>query len=453
MFVGFAILPILAAVGLSADAWLAFIVENKLSRAIDTAGLAAGRVAYKSYADTDARDFFDANFPDGYLSATVTDFDIQWSADREIVTISATAQLPTRFMHLFGFENVTVTSRGVIRRENRGMELTLVMDNTGSMRSGGKMSTMKDAALDLVDIIYGDETTLPNVWISVVPYTAAVNVGPEYEDWLDVNDRVFDVPDPYDPSDWKGCVEARAAPFDGDDTVPADEPFTSFFYAADVDNEWTSSDVDETNEAQNDGYGPNLGCGPAITPLTQSKATVVDAIDEMLPWHRGGTTGNLGLSWGWRTISPDWRGLWQGETPADMPLDYGTPLMDKVVVILTDGQNQFFDWTDHTPDGGNGPEGSDYTAYGRLNEFGFATLGAARDELDQRMAETCQAMKDQGIIIYTITFGPSPDAQAQDLFRDCATTPAQYFHSPDNDTLADVFKSIGQALSNLRIVE
>ena len=65
----------------------------------------------------------------------------------------------------------------------------------------------------------------------------------------------------------------------------------------------------------------------------------------MEPWRRGGTTGNLGLAWGWRTISPRWRGLWGGDTPTDMPLDYGTAYMDKVVVILTDGNNEFYDLT------------------------------------------------------------------------------------------------------------
>ncbi len=79
------------------------------------------------------------------------------------------------------------------------------------------------------------------------------------------------------------------------------------------------SDLKEDNDDQNDGTGPNLGCGPAITPLIASKTNVLAAIDEMLPWHRGGTMANLGLAWGWRVLSPSWRGLWGGATPADLP--------------------------------------------------------------------------------------------------------------------------------------
>ena len=74
------------------------------------------------------------------------------------------------------------------------------------------------------------------------------------------------------------------------------------------DNDWDWANIDETNDAQNDGLGPNLGCGPSITPLVAAKTTVHDAIDVMQPWHRGGTMANLGLAWGWRVLSPAWQG-------------------------------------------------------------------------------------------------------------------------------------------------
>ena len=122
--------------------------------------------------------------------------------------------------------------------------------------------------------------------------------------------------------------------------------------------------------------------------------------------------------------------------------------MEKVVVILTDGTNQFYDH-----DKGSGTPKSDYTAYGRLEDMGVTSLGDGRDILDTRMAATCTAMKTEGIQIYSIIFGSSPDGTAQDLFRDCATSPSMYFYAPTNDALADAFKSIGGELANLRIIE
>ena len=62
----------------------------------------------------------------------------------------------------------------------------------------------------------------------------------------------------------------------------------------------------------------------------------------MVPVYRGGTIINLGLQAGWWTLSPNWQGLW-GDP--NMPLAYNTPYMKKVIVLMTDGNNEWYDWT------------------------------------------------------------------------------------------------------------
>lgn len=445
-YFAFAILALGTATGLATDSALGYLTKARMSKALDAAGLAAGRVKSGGDITAEALTFFNANFPAATLDATITNFTVTASTDNQFLTLNATAEIPTTFIRVAGVETTTISARTVIHRQTRGMELALVMDNTGSMRSGGKMDAMKNAAQDLIDILYGGQETLPNFWVSLVPYTATVNVGNNHFDWLDLNDQYYNTsPDPFAPSAWKGCLEARATPLDMDDTPPSVAPFTSYLYAADLDNIWPP--LDETNSAQNDGTGPNLGCGPAITPLVTDYTTVTAAISEMLPWHRGGTTSNLGLVWGWRVLSPAWRGLWNSPY---LPLDYETPLLDKVVIVLTDGQNQFYDWP-----GGNGagPNGSDYTAHGRLTDFGFATLNDARAEIDTRFTSICTAMKAEGIIIYAITFGTTPNQATQDLYTACATQPNFFWHAPSNAALQTVFQEIGEQLSNLRIAE
>lgn len=447
MLLALAIVPMFGAVGLAVDSSIGYLLRSRMSKSLDAAALAAGRLALNDDAETVAREFFDANFESAGGSVDITDFSFELNEDREFITMSATGEVPTIFMRVFGRDMMEVTSRTVIQRQTKGMELALVLDNTGSMW-GSKFDAMQQAAYDLVDILYGDEEEIDNLWVSLVPYTATVNIGSWRTSWLESTDRAVVTPGDYSTVGWKGCVEARSAPDDGSDALPTSAAFTSYFYAPTTrtqDNNWPT--ILPELWRRNDGRGPNLGCGPEITPLTPLRSTLDTAIGNMGAWHRGGTTGNLGLSWGWRTISPTWRGWWGGETPATHPLDYDTDFMDKVVVVLTDGQNQFYD---HDSSGG---PGSDYTAYGRLEELGVATLGQGRNILDARMAVTCEAMKDEGIRIYSITFGPSPDAAAQTLFRNCANTPAMYFHAPSNEDLAAAFQAIGGELANLRIVE
>ncbi len=443
LFFGLILVPLVGFAGLAVDSLVAFSVEARVQRALDAAGLAAGRAAREEDVVTEARAFFDANLGATGDDVAIRSFDAVYSPDDETISLTVGATAPTYFMRVFGRSETRIDIQTVVNLQIRQMELVLVMDNTGSMRSGGKINAMKDAASELVRIVFGGRESHPNLWVGLVPYVASVNVGPHRTGWLAPGDPALAAGNAWAPSTWKGCVMARTAPFDETDDPPSVAPFTSYLYPSASDNNWPP--LNESNGAQNNGRGPNLGCGPAITPLRQSRAQVLAAIEEMLPWHRGGTTGNLGLVWGWRVISPRWQGLWGGATPATIPLAYDDVQSDKVVVLLTDGDNQFYD---NPP---SGPRGSDFTAYGRLNDLGFTTLSAGRDELDQRMARTCAAMKAEGITLYTITFGPTPNSGTQTLYRNCATSPGHYFHSPDNSDLSSVFRAIGRQLSSLRV--
>lgn len=432
-------IPLLGIVGVAVDASRGYLVKTRLSKSLDAAALAAGRVALDGDAEAVAQRYFEANFGPG---GETVDIGFQLDPSRQFVTLTAQFQERTTFMRLLGQNVMNVNARVRVQRRTTGLELALVMDNTGSM-AGAPFQAMETAAYDLVDLIYGDEEEIENLWISVVPYVASVNAGPNRTAWLTPTDRAITNPASFTNQGWRGCVEARAHPLDSDDTPPSAGPFTSYFYASTPgrpqDNEWPPLTWNR---------GPNLACGSPITSLTPRRADVDAAIDAMSAIARGGTAGNLGLAWGWRTISPRWRGLWGGRTPATHPLDYRTPFMEKVVVILTDGNNQFAD-----EDRASGTPPSDYTAYRRLEPLGVTTLSQGRQILDQRMAGTCTAMKAEGIRIYSIIFGSGPDAAAQRLFRECATTPAMYFLAPNAATLQTTFRAIGGQLANLRIVE
>ena len=139
---------------------------------------------------------------------------------------------------------------------------------------------------------------------------------------------------------WKGCVMARAYPRDTNDATPAAHPFTSFFYPRPRDATTTGRRSTTPTPARNTARGTEPRLRHADHAAHRLEGDDQGGIDAMRPWQRGGTTGNLGLAWGWRTLSPSWRGLW-GD--ADLPLDYGTDFMEKVVVLMTDGNNQFYD--------------------------------------------------------------------------------------------------------------
>lgn len=463
-------ITLVAITGAALDYSRGYLLQSELTSALDAAALAGGANASADDVDDTIEKYFKVNFPTNYMGADVEDIDVTINTLGGSLSASVTAELDYTLLSVVVDGKMSIGAETEITLEKKGMEIALVMDNTGSMY-GTKMTTMKNAAQDLVDILYGDKDEVDKMWISLVPFTAAVNIGTEHSSWLTSLDQTQ-----YYPTTWRGCVEARTDEM-SDDTPTVGGKWDAFYYADNSDNDWYcwnknggcddlaskscgSSDntysvtsgknkwyVNEDACARNDGSGPNLGCPPAITPLTKSRSEVEAAIAEMDSWHRGGTFSNLGLAWGWRSISPKWQGLWSG-VDAAQPFDYDEPLMDKVVIILTDGDNNVYDHN------GGGPYGSDYTAYGRIEEekigTGINTKAEGATAANTLFSQACEEMKDEGIIIYTITFKVT-SSSVQNVYSNCASSAAYYFNSPDTDDLSAVFKAIGDSLSNLRI--
>ena len=202
VFLAVALVPMVGAVGLAIDSSIGYLLKTRMGKALDTAGLAAGRVALDANAEEVAQQFFDANFGTSNANVTVEPVDFDLDDTMRFVTLSTRATTPTSSCASSATTTMAVSARSVIQRETTGMELALVMDNTGSMWNsdtktniaGTPFEAMRDAALDLVDIIYGDEDELDNVWVSLVPFVAAVNIGPSRTGWLAAGDRVLDQP-------------------------------------------------------------------------------------------------------------------------------------------------------------------------------------------------------------------------------------------------------------------
>ncbi len=492
------LVPLMAFVGISVDTARAYFLKARLNQALDSAALAGGRVFFEADRDQDVEDFFAANFPDGFLGATVTPLSINADADAGSIEVSASATMNTTFLTLIGQDSITVSARTVVQRAERGMELVLVMDNTGSMSTNNRIGNMRSAAHELVDILYGEKTSIPDFYVSVVPYAATVNIGQQNSGWLAADaidslpyeysddvvsshncsgtntsfDHTFDActvgteetrsgltQETCDPigiwhhptntclvSDgWKGCVMARPGGNDMTDASPASVPFEPFHWerytggsSSWMHNRYLPNSVNETTGSS--ARGPNRGCVTEVRPHLMARGDVDEAIDDMVSHYWGYTHIPLGLVWGWRLLSPQWRGTWANP---ELPLDYDEPLSEKVVVLLTDGVN-----TAHK---------RIFTAYGWLAD---GALGTTADEatvtLNQKLGSICTAMKDQGIIIYAITF-EVPDNEdgntVRTLFENCATSPGHYFNSYGGGELNTAFRTIANQLSNLRIRE
>lgn len=406
VFITIALIPLMVAAGLAVDLSRAYLVKARLGNALDAAGLAVGSMRTtttdKAYLEGKFLDFVNANYDGTRLGAT---HDLTFSDQGGIITVSGQATLDTVFMRIVGIDTMTVGADAEIQVETNGLELVMVLDNTGSMKSNGKLDDMKTSALELIDILFGDQSTPQLLKVGLVPFDQTVNIGAANEKFVpNAKGKAWGL------GKWGGCVMARNYPHDVRDSNPAAggswEPF------------WNP----------NSSWNRNKYCPNPITPLTNDRATLEGEINAMEAL--GSTHVNLGAVWGWRTISP-------GEPFAEGAA-YSDPDWNKAVIILTDGENTMID--------------SYYSAYGHSSEgkLGTTNRNAAAKKMDDRLLEVCTGMKKDGIIVYTITFQVN-DFTTRTLFEDCASDPGKYYDSPDAATLKIAFRAIGAELKNLHL--
>lgn len=221
---------------------------------------------------------------------------------------------------------------------------------------------------------------------------------------------------------------------------------------------WENTTGDNTNnrwdEAQggslnlpytqcNDRRTPNLGCPVTnpILPLTNDQDALLDAADDIVYWCRGGTLGNLGMTWGLRVLSP--------EPPFVEGAAYDNPFWRKAIIMMTDGENQLFKKPGIA-------KTSDYSSYGYLSDgvLGTTNSGTALNTVNNRFLETCALAKSLGITVYTVTFGSSIIGKpSEQKYIECASDETKYYPAATNEELVEAFTEISRELSNLRISE
>jgi Flp pilus assembly protein TadG len=223
----FAMFSITGLVGVAVDSSRAYLVQSRMSTALDAAGLAAGSTINTANVQEEATKYMNANYPTGYAGSQLLSVTATPSLDKTVIELKAVAEVPTVFMGLFGHDEMTVEVKSQITRTSKGMELALVLDVTGSM-AGSKLTAAKTAAKDLLNILYGDRNTVDDLWVGLVPFAQAVNVGPTRTSW--VNTTYMNSLN-WGTTSWDGCVEARETNnHDVDDENPEDQPYRVYYW-------------------------------------------------------------------------------------------------------------------------------------------------------------------------------------------------------------------------------
>lgn len=381
--------------------------RNALQATLDSAVLAAARSGSLDDASLTAagQRFVDAN-----RSSILRDEDVSVTITSEgglgdlTIRGEASMQLPGMFAAVVGRDYTTIEAVSEVRAiEDPQLQIALVLDVTGSM-SGSKISTLRRASSDLVNYIR-DRVDAP---IGVVPFAQYVNVGVENRGEDGIIEPMVEeeghgrgrrrrgergtarmVPDP----DWEGCVGSPPDPYNRrDDPVNGAMPGLS-----DVDCPSTP-----------------------LLRLTLDRSAILNRIGDL--GASGWTYIPAGLQWGWRVLS-DTAPFAESPSFLEEPDDN----MLQVLVLMTDGDNTRSQ-RDESPY-------HDSTAPGRADAY------------TQQM---CDAISDDGVLIYTVAFEIS-NSRTRNMLRDCASEESMYFNANSNSELSAAFEAIARDVVALYI--
>lgn len=224
-------------------------------------------------------------------------------------------------------------------------------------------------------------------YMSVMRFQDQISVGPDKTAWLTETKK-----------NWNGCVRPRgpatARTFSNGltDIPPFQMPFVPT-------TRW-DKDIAPTGEkmlCDPDGlFGPTKD-GAELTNLFNN----VD--------HGGTGRFDVAMAWGWRLVSPKWKGLWG--VPG-YPGEYEST--NKIIILVTDGRT---------------------TAYSKLfpnEDIGDLGDNAGSEAHFDNMVEVCRRMKEKKIDIHIIYAGDRND-QATEYFEHCVSEPSNLTHAVSID--------------------
>ncbi|MFO0989265.1 MAG: pilus assembly protein TadG-related protein [Alphaproteobacteria bacterium] len=116
--------PLLGFTGHGVDGARGYLLKARRSQALDSAGIAAGKWSANTAEAEEEEEVlmtFKANFPEGYLGAATSVPSIAFNGYIDVVTVSATAALPTYFVHLLAAERASLAPSPAERGPRRGV--------------------------------------------------------------------------------------------------------------------------------------------------------------------------------------------------------------------------------------------------------------------------------------------------------------------------------------------
>jgi Flp pilus assembly protein TadG len=428
MLFAIAAVPIIGAMGAAVDYSIANSYRTDMQKALDATALALSKImpADQATLDSVGMQYFTANMG----PHTLSDLAVVVTPDVGQVKIRASGFYQPKIAHILGQEMFPLSTESTAKWSLGKVEVALVLDNSLSMNDLGRVTHLKAAAHDLLNVLQTAAKQPGDAKVAIVPFDGNVKVvaTPVTNTWItnatwlrwDLWDaenqtctttgsgkKKTTICTPNAHTTWTGCVQDRDR-MDGATTVNYDtkdtEPTTS-------STRFPAWQCYSGNLTPLMGLSENWG-----TPSSNDVTTLHGKVNALTP--SGYTNINIGLNWGFHVLS---------QSPVYTEgAAYGTANLTKYLILMTDGNNTRSRYEQSCPV----PTGPCPT-------------------LDAQTAATCTNIKAANIKLYTVRL---IDGNAT-LLQNCATNPGMYYNVQDASQLSSVFSAIGAEIASLHLMK
>ncbi|WP_108884927.1 TadE/TadG family type IV pilus assembly protein [Pseudoprimorskyibacter insulae] len=435
-----AALMTIAVGGLGIDMIHAELRRAKIQATLDRAVLAAADLDNTLVPDDVVHDYFAKMGLSDSLSKVKTEKGLGFKR----VRAEGAAKVAGNFSSMIGVDYFDIGGVSVAEEYVHNVEVSLVLDISGSMAKNSRLVNMKNAAKTFVDTVI-DERYPNQISISLVPYSEHVNPGPYIGSLLKVN--------------WKhGMTHCLEIP---DGHFNQTQLNTSHTYEQMQYFQWNYYGANEIEDTVCPQYDYE-----EISAFQTNRTVLKDQIEKFQP--RAGTSIFMGMKWGVAFLDPSTQSIatgliTQGKAPAAMsgrPFSYDFTDTTKHVVLMTDGKHdksfRIANWAYN--DESDILHWSQNNLWYYLDNFVYDSWSwdsyySERYNLwygDALLDRICDAAKAQKITIWSIAF--ETDNHGKKVMNQCASSPAHYFDAEGTE-LTDVFYSIARSINQLRLTQ
>ena len=448
IFAVFVFIMILLVTGMAVDFMRVETTRTRVQATLDRAVLAAADLDQTLPRDEVVADYMaKANLADALVGNATVDEGLNYSE----VSASAAVEVPMLFSGLAAVtnpgssyhESLTVPASATAEERVAKVEISMVLDISGSMNSNNRIGNLRNAASEFVNTVLADSNE-DLISVSLIPYSEHVSAGEDLFGQFNVNQQhSYSYCLEFDNGDFSSTSMSRGSRY---------EQVQHFQWAYDGRNNDRTRTVCPRYSNQ------------TIVPWSQDRNELLNRISQLNGTIQ--TSIHLGMKWGAGLLDPSTRPQLNGligrgdvdSAFAGRPASYDDNETLKFIILMSDGENtsslRLQNWAYDSDSDRNHWNNYNLQYYLQRyvdsryhSQFYWWKYDAAT--MNQLTSNICSAAKDNGIIIWTIGF-EVPNEAGNTVLRDCATSPSHFF-DVDGVEISSAFSAIATQINNLKL--